>query len=85
MNDSTITSGEIISSYNEKIKTIQTNFNGKKVTWKTQNFYILIAFLLVAILLLITVSIYCYLIKYQTKYLWPFHCIRNLKKSILII
>ena len=32
MNDSTITSGEIISSYNEKIKTIQTNFNGKKVT-----------------------------------------------------
>ena len=32
MNDSAITSGEIISSYNEKLKTILTNFNGKKVT-----------------------------------------------------
>ena len=78
MNDSTITSGEIISSYNEKMKTIPTNFNGKKVTCKTQKFYILIAFLLVTILLLITFSIYCYLIKYQTKDLLPFHCIRNL-------
>ena len=36
----------------------------KKITCKTQNFYILLAFLLTTITLLIAVSIYCYLIKY---------------------
>ena len=33
-----------------------------------QSFYILLAFLLITILLLIAVSIYRYLIKYQTKH-----------------
>ena len=41
-----------------------TNFNKKKATSKTQNFYTLLAFLLITIALLIAVSIYCYLIKY---------------------
>ena len=47
----------------------------KKATHKTQNFYILPAFLLVTIALLIAVSIDCYLIKYRAKekYLLPFH------------
>ena len=35
-----------------------------KAIFKTQNFYILLAFLLITIALLIAVSIYCYLIKY---------------------
>ena len=52
---------------NDKIKTILTNFNGKKSTCKTQNLYFLLAFLLIAIALLIAVNIYCYLIKYQAK------------------
>ena len=47
----------------------------KKATCDTQNFYILLAFLLIAIALLITVSIYCYLIKYRVKqkHSLPFH------------
>ena len=59
----------------DETKTIPTNFNKKKVTCKTQNFYILLAFLLITIALLIAVSIYCYLIKYQAKqkHLLPFH------------
>ena len=39
----------------------------KNITYKTQNFYISLTFLLVIITLLITVSIYCYLIKYWAK------------------
>ena len=40
-----------------------------------QKFYILHAFLLITIVLLISDSIYCYLIKYQAKkkHLLPFH------------
>ena len=34
--DSTIICDEVIRSYDEKVKTIPTNFNGKKVTFKTQ-------------------------------------------------
>ena len=48
----------------EETKTALTTFNKEEVTCKTQNFYILLAFLLIAIALLIAVSIYCYLIKY---------------------
>ena len=39
----------------------------KKTTCKTQNVYILLAFLLITIVLLIAVSICCYLMKYQPK------------------
>ena len=45
-------------------KNYLTNFNEKKATCKTQNFYILLAFLLITIALLIAVSIYCYLVKH---------------------
>ena len=44
----------------EETKTIPANFNGKKVACKTQNFYILLAFLLITLALLIVVTIYCY-------------------------
>ena len=64
MNDSTIICDEVIKSYDEEIKTIPANFDENKVTCKTQHFYILHAFLLITIALLIAVSIYCYLIKY---------------------
>ena len=52
---------------------------------KIQNFYILLAFLLITIDLLIAVSIYCYLIKYQAKqkHLLPFHFANNELKEIM--
>ena len=67
-------------------KTIPTNFNEKKVTCKTQNFYIPLAFLLITIALLIAVSIYCYLMKYQVKqkHLLPFHVTNNKLKEFNI-
>ena len=54
---------------------IPKKFNEKNITCKAQNFYILLVFLLNIIALLITVSVYCYLIKYQAKqkHLLPFH------------
>ena len=48
-------------SYDET-NTIPKSFNEKKATCKIQNFYILFAFLLIAIALLIVANIYCYLI-----------------------
>ena len=84
MDDSVITCDEVMKSYDEEIKTIPTNFNEKNITCKTQNFYILLTFLLTTILFLIAVSIYCYLIKYQTKHLFPFHGIKSQNQSILI-
>ena len=60
----TITCDEIIDTDaklsakdDDETKTVPTNFNEKKVTCKTQNFYILVAFLLITISLLIAVSI----------------------------
>ena len=60
---------------NEETSTIPTNFNEKKATYKTQNFYILLPLLLITIVLLIAVSIFCCLIKYQAKqkHLSAFH------------
>ena len=84
MDDSTIIYDEVIESYDEEIKTIPTNFNKKKVTWKTQGFYILILFLLITIALLIAVSINCEnLIKYRPKKLLPFHDLNNKLNKIL--
>ena len=59
----------------DKTKAIQRNFNEKKVNCKTQNFYVLVAYLLITISLLIAVSIYCCLIKYRAKqkHSLPFH------------
>ena len=74
MDDSAIMCNEVIEPYNKQTKTIPTNFNEKEAICKIQNFYILLAFLLIRIALLIAVSIYCYLIKYQAiqKHLLPF-------------
>ena len=57
-------SDEVIESYNEETKPIPINFNEKKATCKTENLFILLAFLLITIALLVAVSIYFYLIKY---------------------
>ena len=57
----------------------------KKVACKIQNFYKLLAFSLTNIALLIAVSIYCYLIKYQVKekQLLPFHVINNEVRGVM--
>ena len=70
MDDTAITCDKIIESYNKAI-----NINEKKGTCKTENLYILLAFLLITIPLLIAVNIYCYLMKYRAiqKHLLPFH------------
>ena len=75
MHDLTILWDEVIESYDEETKTISRNFNEKKETCKTQNFYILLAFILITVKILIAVNIYCYLIKYwaKQKHLLPFH------------
>ena len=80
MDDSVITCDEIIESYNKKAKPIPANFNEKNAFCKTQNFYILLVFLLIIIAVLIAVSIHCYLIKCQAKqkHLLPFR-VRNNK------
>ena len=52
---------------NEFVDVKETNFNENNVTCKIQSFYALLTFLLINITLLIAVSIYCYLIKYQVK------------------
>ena len=65
MDDSAIICDEIRESYDEETKTDPKIFNKKKAIYKTQKSYILLVFLLITIVLLIAVSIYCYLIKYQ--------------------
>ena len=79
MDESAITCGEVIESYDEETKTASTNFNENKGTCKAQNFYILLAFLLITIALLIGIRIYCYLIKCiaKQKHLLSFHDTNN--------
>ena len=72
----------VIKLYNEDAEPksyAETKFNEKKVSCTMQNFYTLLAFLLIAIALLIAVSINCYLTKYQAKqkHLLPFHFTNN--------
>ena len=77
MDDSVIMCDEITEEKAPK------TFNGRKAAFKTQNFYILLAFLLITVALLIVASISCYLIKYRAKQkrLLPFHVTNNeLKK-----
>ena len=85
MDDSVIACYKIIESYDEETKAILTNFNEKKATRKTQNFYILLAILSITIALLIAVSIYCYLIKCRAKqkHLLPLHVTNNELKKIM--
>ena len=76
---------EVTESYNKETKTIPTNFNEKKATFKMQYFYLSLAFLLITVALLITVSIYCYLIKYQAiqEHLLRFQVTNNEFKQVL--
>ena len=69
----------------EIIDVEEINSDEKNLTCKTQNFYILLAFLSIIIALLVAVSIYCYLIKYQAKqkHLLPFHNTNNKLKEAL--
>ena len=53
--------------YDKETKPIPKSFNEEKVARKTQNFYILLAILLITMALLLAVSIYCYLNKYWAK------------------
>ena len=57
----------------------------KKAKYKTQNFYILLSFLLITIRLLTAVSIYCYLIKHRAKqtHLLPFHVTDSKLREVL--
>ena len=77
MDDSAITCDEIIESYNE-----ERNFDEKKQPVNRKISIFLLAFLLISIALLIAVSIYCHLIKYQAKTL-PFHVTNNKLKEIM--
>ena len=75
--DSITTCDEIING------TVSANFN-EKTNRNMQNFYILLKFSLITIELLIAVSIYCYLIKYQAKkHLLPFHISNNKLKQVI--
>ena len=55
----------------------EINLIEKKAICKAQSFYIVLAFLLITVTLLIAVRIYCYLIKYRLKNLLPFHNANN--------
>ena len=87
MDNSAITCDEIIESYNEETRNISTNFNKKIAACKTQKFCILIAFLSITKALLITVSIYCYLITCwpNQKHLLPFHDTNNELRKLLYV
>ena len=69
---------------NDEEKTIAISFHEKNITCKIQNFYILLAFLLSTLALLIVVRIYCYLMLNRAKkHLLPFHVTNNeLKETI---
>ena len=71
----------------EETKTVTTNFDEKNAIYKTKNLYILLAFLLITIALLIAVSIYYYLTKCKAKqkHLLPFHVTNNELKEVLMI
>ena len=76
MDDSAIMCDEVVC---DKViwwrnKNYFCKFQCKNIICKAQNFYILLAFLLATMVLLIAVSIFCYLINYQAKqkHLLPF-------------
>ena len=83
MDDLAITCDELRESYSKETKTILTSFNEKKAICKMQNFYILLAFLLILIALLIAVSICCYLIKYWAKQKHLFYDTNNEFKKMM--
>ena len=74
--DSGITRDEIIDV---ETKTIPINFKWVKEPVKHNISIFLLTFLLITILLLVAVSINCYLLKYRAKWkkLFPFHITNN--------
>ena len=84
VDDSVIMGDEIMDA---ETKTVPSNFNEKNINCKTQNLYILLAFLLTTMALLIAVNIFCYLIKYwaKQKYLLPFPVKNNELREVLQI
>ena len=81
--DSAVVCGEII----EETKTVPTKSTSTKIVLTkctSTNLHTLLAFLLIITALLIAVSIYCYLIKYQAKqkHLLPCHYTINDLKEI---
>ena len=80
-----ITCDEIIDA-DAKTRRRKTKTVPKNKICETNIFYVLLAFLLITIPLLIAVGIYCYLIKYKakkTKHLLPFYVTNNELKEIL--
>ena len=61
------TSNDKAKSSIEETKICPTNFNGKNIAYEGRVFFILLTVLLITIAILIAVSIYCYVIKYQAK------------------
>ena len=78
IDDSMITCDEIIDA--KETKSIPKN-----IICETKRVYIFLAFSSVTIVLLIAVSIYCYLIKYKAnkKHLLPFYVTNNELKEVL--
>ena len=74
-----------LSHTTKKQKQLQQILLKKNAICETNNFYLLLAFLLINITLLIAVSVYCCLIKYETKqkHLLPFHLTNNKLKEIM--
>ena len=70
IDDSVIICDEIICAE-------EKSFNEKNIICRTQKFYILFVFLLITITLLMAVSIYCYLIKYQANKNIYYHFMRQ--------
>ena len=56
MDESASARDEVIEEEKEESKTVTTNFNEKNAICKTKNFYILLAFLLISISLLIAAT-----------------------------
>ena len=75
----------VVKTNNEKTKTVSTNFNEKNITCKTQTFCILVTLLLITIELLISVSIYCYLVKYWANTYYHFTKQKRIRKVFLLI
>lgn len=67
VSDETIETTKSIITKTVPARSITINFYEKKVKVKMRNFYISITFLLITMILLITVSINCRLIKNRTK------------------
>ena len=83
MDDSMIRCDEIFEE--EETKIITTNFNEKNAICKTQNLYILLAFILIPITLLMAVSVYCYVIRHKPKqkYLLLFYITNNKLNQVM--